>query len=432
MVSAQPADPGSAPARSAVDAESQAPRRRERPFSGAEGPARAHLRILVFNPSYPPVACGVGNYTRGLAEALVRAGHDVTVVTGASSTTPVEEGPRVLPLLREWDIGAFLRAWPRFSRPRPDLVVSCFPAVVEGSYSRLLYLVPALAKLLLRRPRTIFIVHEFIRTGDAERRRLRLALLAADRIVAVTEAERDAIVTRYPSVAARTVVRHNPPTLPVVALDLQADTRLRAALAPRERPLIGFIGLLGAAMKGFEELLEALARTDALLAATGSLDPANPYHAHIVAEIERLGLGERVRWLGFVGDDEAGRMLRVVDAVVLPYRGGAESGYTSLLAALVNGAAVITTRGPHNPPWLRDGETALLVDPEDPAALARAIDRLSGDKPLAAQIRAGARALSFGWEEIVDAVTTRGEISSVRPASNGTSALTVQRPVRSG
>ncbi len=367
------------------------------------------MRILVFNPSYPPVACGVGAYTRGLAQALVRAGHDVTVITGAASTTTTDGPPRVLPPLRNWGVREFLRAWPRFARPRPDVVVSCYPAVVvDGSYVRLLYLIPGLAKALLGRPRTVFVVHEFIRANEHEHRLLGLALLAADQIVAVTEAECDAIVTRYPSVAARTVVRHNPSTVPVAAPDPQADARMRAALAPQERPVIGFIGLLWAATKGFEELLEALAGTDALLVATGSLDPANPYQAHVAAQIERLGLGERVRWLGFIGDDEAGRLLRVVDAVVLPYRGGAESGYTSLLGALVNGAAVITTRGPQTPPWLRDGETALLVDPEDPVMLASAIDQLLSNQRLAAQVRAGARGLSFGWDEIVQAVVAPG------------------------
>jgi glycosyltransferase involved in cell wall biosynthesis len=372
-----------------------------------ERPERARMRILFFNPSYPPVACGVGAYTRGLATALVRAGQDVTVITCAASVTRADGPPRVLPLLRQWGAVSFLRAWPRFARPRPDLVVSCYPAAFEGSHSAL-YLVPGLAKALLGRPRTIFIVHEFVRSGGIEQRLLRLPLLAADRIVAVTEAERDAIVARYPSVAPRTVVRHNPPTIPVAPLDPDADAHARAALVSEGRPVIGFIGLLWGAPKGFEDLLEALARTDATLAATGSLDPANAYHAHLAALIERLGLGERVRWLGFVSDDEAGRLLRAVDAVVLPYRGGAESGYTSLLAALVNGAAVVTTRGPQNPPWLRDGETALLVDPQDPAALAQAIARLLLDDGLAAQLRAGARELSFGWDELVEAVVAKG------------------------
>ena len=192
--------------------------------------------------------------------------------------------------------------------------------------------------------------------------------------------------------------------------------------------MIGFIGLLWAATKGFEELLEALTRTDALLVATGSLDPANAYHVHVAAQIERLELGKRVRWLGLVSDDEAGRLLRAVDAVVLPYRGGAESGYTSLLAALVNGAAVITTRGPQNPPWLRDGETALLVDSEDPAALASAIDRLLTDERLAAQVRAGARGLSFGWDEVVEAVIAQGEISTDPLLTTGPNTQISRRP----
>jgi glycosyltransferase involved in cell wall biosynthesis len=320
------------------------------------------MRILVFNPSYPPVACGVGAYTRSLATALARAGHDTTVVTAAASTSSSDGPPRVLPLLRHWNVGGFVRGWPRFGRPRPDVVVSSFPALVDGPYTRLLYLLPGLAKALLGWPRTVFIVHEFVRTGETERRLLRLALLASDRIVAVTEAERDAIVTRYPSVATRTVVRHNAPSTPIAPDDPDADARARAELAPPDRPVIAYVGSLWSAVKGFEDLLEALTSSDALLVATGSLDPHNAYHAHVAAEIERLGLEERVRWLGFIGDDELARLLRAVDAVALPFRGGAQSGYTSMLAALVNGAAVITTTGPEIPPWLRDGETALLVE----------------------------------------------------------------------
>jgi glycosyltransferase involved in cell wall biosynthesis len=381
-------------------------------FDGEEG-ERARMRILIFNPSYPPVACGVGAYVRGLATALVEAGHDVTVIASTTSTTMADGPPRVLPLVRGWGVVAFLRTWPRFASSRPDLVVSCYPAACEGSHSAL-YAVPLLARALRGRPRTVFIVHEFVRSGGVEQRLLGVPLLTADRIVAVTEAERDAIVARYPSVAARTVVRHNPPTIPVATLDPDADARARAELGSQERPVIGFIGLLWGAPKGFEDLLEALARTDVILAATGSLDSANGYHQHLAAAIERLGLGERVRWLGFVSDEQAGRLLRAVDAVVLPYRGGAESGYTSLLAALVNGAAVITTRGSQTPPWLRDRQTALLVDPQDPVGLAGAIADLVTDEDLAARVRAGARGLSFGWEEIVEAVTASDPASPRR------------------
>ncbi len=301
--------------------------------------------------------------------------------------------------------------------------MSNFPALVEGSYARMLYLCPGLSKALLGWPRTTFIVHEFMRTDETNRRWLRIALRAADRVVAVTEAERAALVAHYPWAAARTVVQDNAPTIPVVAEDPAADARMRATFAPRKRPVIACFGLILGPRKGFEDLLEALVRIDALLVVTGSLDPSDAYQAHIAAEIERLGLTERVRWLGYLAHEDVGRMLRAVDAVVLPYRGGAESGYTSLLAALVNGAAVITTRGAHNPIWLRDGETAVLVDSADPATLANAIERVLSDERLASRVRAGARELEFGWDVIVEAVTAPAQRTRA-----GAAASITERP----
>jgi glycosyltransferase involved in cell wall biosynthesis len=366
----------------------------------------APMRILVFNPSYPPVRCGVGDYTRGLAHALAAAGNEVTVVTGQQVTPAAAGPPRVLPLLRNWDVGGFVRqAWPRVRRLHPDVVVSCFPAVVQGSRSRLLYLLPGLAKGLLGRPRAVFVLHEYIRIGESHRRWLPLALLAADRVVAVTEAERDAVVARYPRLASKIVVRHNPPNVPIAPDDPAADAAMRANLGPADRPLLAYFGFIWDPKKGFEELLGALALTEAMLVVSGSLDPENAYHAHIASEIARLDLEDRVRWLGYLDEAEIGRLLRAADAVVLPFRGGAESGFTSLLAALVNGAVVITTQGPRNPPWLRDGETAQLVPERDTEAIAAAIVRLASDAALAVRLRAGARALSFGWDELVEAVT---------------------------
>lgn len=200
-------------------------------------------------------------------------------------------------------------------------------------------------------------------------------------------------------------MQHNAPNIPVAGEDPLEDGRVRASWASEGRPVIAFFGHIMGPTKGFDELLQALTRTNATLVATGSLDMSNAYMAHIASQIERLGLGERVRWLGYLAHEDVGRVLRLADAVVLPYHGGAKSGYTSLLAAIVNGAAVVTTRGTETPDWLRDGETALLVDSADPIELAGAIERMLGDEHLASRVRAGARGLPFGWDGIVEAVT---------------------------
>ena len=61
------------------------------------------MRVLIACPSYPPqdVTCGVGDYTRCLAEELARQGEQVTVVASAAWRGPADGGVSVLPILDE-------------------------------------------------------------------------------------------------------------------------------------------------------------------------------------------------------------------------------------------------------------------------------------------------------------------------------------------
>jgi len=105
------------------------------------------------------------------------------------------------------------------------------------------------------------------------------------------------------------------------------------------------------------------------------------------------------------------------DVCVLPYRDGASYRRGTLMAALAHGCAIVTTVGRRQEaggrrreaggsqqlPPLRDGENCLLVPPDDPRALAEAIQRAMASPELRAKIGAGARALAqhFTWDKIV-------------------------------
>lgn len=108
-------------------------------------------------------------------------------------------------------------------------------------------------------------------------------------------------------------------------------------------------------------------------------------------ELERLiagaGLGERFRLLGAVADVPA--FLATLDIAVLPSR--SEGMSNALLESMAAGRAIVATRVGANPRLLGDGEFGLLVEPEDPAALASAIERLLDDPILAARLGAAAR-----------------------------------------
>jgi glycosyltransferase involved in cell wall biosynthesis len=374
--------------------------------------------VLLFNPSYPPMACGVGDYTSRLAAALAAGGHDATVLTSAvPAVAPVRSGaPRVLPVLRDWSVTAFLRAIPHFARPRPDLVISQYPALMPGAHARLLYLLPALAKAALGRPRVVVVVHEFARTEPTAKRLLGLAFAAADEVIAVTAAERDAIAGHHPRAARKTRVVPIASNVPALDFDDRDVARLRRELSPSGQRVLAFFGLLSPS-KGFEDLLRAAADGDATVAATGALRPGDAYHDRLARLITELRMEDRVRWLGYLPEREVALLLRAADAVVLPFAHGAVGNNGSLLAALVNGAAVVTTRGDATPEWLRDGENALVAPAGDPSALAHALDRLRDDPALAATVRAGARELSarFDWVSIARELTRSRDRSASPP-----------------
>lgn len=123
----------------------------------------------------------------------------------------------------------------------------------------------------------------------------------------------------------------------------------------------------------------------------------------IRAQVERLGLGERVRMLGFLDEEEKRDLLRSAWLHVLtsPKEGW---GISNLEAAACGTPSVVS-----DSPGLResvvDGSTGLLVPHGDTGALADAIERLVGDTALretmARQARAHAEA--YSWEAAANA-----------------------------
>jgi glycosyltransferase involved in cell wall biosynthesis len=102
----------------------------------------------------------------------------------------------------------------------------------------------------------------------------------------------------------------------------------------------------------------------------------------------RLGLDGTVSIPGRV--DDVAPYLAEADVYVLPSRAEA-SGSVSVLEALHAGVAVVASACDGMPEDLTDGRDALLVAPGDPAALARALETVLGDRALRARIAAAGR-----------------------------------------
>jgi glycosyltransferase involved in cell wall biosynthesis len=161
------------------------------------------------------------------------------------------------------------------------------------------------------------------------------------------------------------------------------DTNLfRPGPEPSSPPLVVLAARL-LAYKGVAEFVEAArllkARgARARFALVGDSGPANP--ASITAD--QLRLWERegvVEWFGW--RDDMGKVFAEAHIVCMPSHGG-EGVPRSLLEAAACGKPIVATDVPGCRDVVHDGENGLLVPPQQIAALADALERLTNDSEL--------------------------------------------------
>ena len=129
-----------------------------------------------------------------------------------------------------------------------------------------------------------------------------------------------------------------------------------------------------------------------------------PERKALERQARRLGVGDRVRFEGFVVHERLPALLAHADLLVLPSL--YEELGTVLLEAMQAGLPIIASKTGGIPDVIEDGGNGLLVPPGEPEALARAIDRLLADRDLARRLSEGAqeRAKDYDWEVLAERV----------------------------
>ena len=241
-----------------------------------------------------------------------------------------------------------------------------------------------LARLAGRR--VIVHVHEAERSQTAlVRKALVLPLAFAQRIVANSRFSRDVLIESMPTLAQRTTVLRNgvpgPPSVSPARPHIDGRARLLylGRLAPRKGPQVAVAALAALAARGVDAELELL----------GSVFPGYEwFEAELRAEVERAGLGGRVRFLGF--DANVWPHLERADVVLVPSLLDEPFGNTAA-EALLAARPVIVSAGGGLGEAVDGCPSARQVEPGRPQRWADAIEAMLSDwREIRVQARADA------------------------------------------
>lgn len=236
-----------------------------------------------------------------------------------------------------------------------------------------------------------------LRLAGVARARERRALTAAHLRVAVSDEVAAAIAGEAGDV--RTLVVPNGVDARMFArMPSPQEARARLGLPPRGA-LIGFTGSLRP-WHGLDVAIEALPHLspDVRLVVAGD----GPVRDGLVDLAARVGVAERVVWLGQVPHAEIPAVLAAVDVAVAPYPRLAGFGFSplKLVEYMASGTPVVASDIGQIRPLLGDGRLGRLTAPGDPAALARACRAVLASPGRAAATGAAAREVALaehGW-----------------------------------
>jgi glycosyltransferase involved in cell wall biosynthesis len=202
--------------------------------------------------------------------------------------------------------------------------------------------------------------------------------------IAVSEQTRQVMIDEEKAPPGKVRVIHNGFDLDRVSLpDPQEVARLRDELGLGGCQVLAVVARLHPE-KGHTHLFRAM---PALLEGTDGrvrllVAGEGPFRAQYERDVEALGIGHAVRFLGFRRD--VVRLFCLADVVVLPSL--AEAFGLVLVEAMALRRPIVATNTGGIPELIQHGESGWLVDPGSPAALAEGILKLLHDHALSQRL----------------------------------------------
>lgn len=328
------------------------------------------MRILHVYKDYFPIFGGIEGNLQQIAELQAAQGHDVTVlVTNPSKLTTREtiNGVKVIRAHRLATVAStpLSLALPyHLRRQKPDIVHLHFP-----------YPVGEVSQWLLNRRVPYVITYQ----SDVVKQKLILGVYRPILNRVLHNAAR--IMVASPNyIRTSEFLRPLTDNCTLVPLGIDPTPYLSGQSAVSSEQLtVLFLGR-HRHYKGVDVLIRALSTVEKAHLLIGGTGPESEKWRTLTAELD---LEERVTFLGDIPETEKAALYKQADIFVLPAVNRAEAFGIVLLEAMASGLPCITSElGTGTSFVVQHQETGLVVPPNDPIALADALNRLANNEAL--------------------------------------------------
>ncbi len=360
--------------------------------------------------TYPPTQCGLATFSRALVSALESPSDLIGVVRVADSEELVNR-PRNGPATTQGQPSdaTWVRGDARGPRKAATALNAFDVAVLQHEYGIFPGVDGEDVLDVVRRLRVplVTVLHTVLVTPSPNQRRILEALVdASSAVITMTRTAHDRLLAHYAVDPARVTVIPHGAAVPPPRLH-------RRPRRPDQSPRILTWGLLGEG-KGIEWAIDAMAQLADLsprpqYLVVGQTHPkvraqhGEAYRLRLMARAATGGSGSVHFDDRYLTTTQLHTLVQDADVILLPYDSREQVTSGVLIEAVTAGKPVVSTAFPHAVELLSSG-AGLLVERQDPTAIAGALRRLFTEPGLEAAMRAEAERIApeLLWPAVAD------------------------------
>ncbi len=375
------------------------------------------LKVIMIVDDYPPLICGVGDYSACLSKELVSKGVKVTIATKQMpklADCQDSDGVDIHRIVRGWFMSDVRHILALLDKMGSGTIVHVQYSSHSGYYRRLMInILPAIIRMTRARFPVVATIHGYHENRLRWRARA-IPMIVAANVVILVNAQDYRMVTRWvrPSRFRTSLIKIASNIRPFEERGFDREEMRKHMGFNQNSRVIVYFGNIRPD-KGVSELLRALRtiRSKGIgcnLLVISNIDAILDKKSHYYRQLLKvLNYAEKENWVTLVRAPEpnmVSRLLQISDLAVFPFTRGAYENSGSLLAAIAHGLPTITTRGISTPKNFEEDYGVETVPVGDHLSLVSRISSLLHSPEAQKELKKRALTVSrnYSWDTIAN------------------------------